>query len=74
MTSRLENAIKQLLPADLARVEHFAEALVHHANATNPQYLQLNWAGRIDSPHRSGLEAQEAAKQAWLDAIEQNLS
>ena len=73
MTTRLEQAIRQLPPEKVEEVTKFAESLAQHGQAQSPRFLSLDWAGRAADAypeHQSGVEAEDAAMQMMIESMD----
>lgn len=80
MTSRLENALRQLPPDQIEKVAEFAESLARrtHQPATaepKPKYLKLDWVGMAADAypeHASGVEAAHAVGDMIRESIDRS--
>ena len=72
MTDRLKDALQQLNDDDMEVLTRHAESLARARNEAASAALRSNWrfewVGALrDRPERSGVEAQQAAIQAWIE-------
>ncbi len=74
MTTRLEEAIKQLDAEAVEQVTALAEFLLRRSSAPSGRALKLDWVGCLrDAPEKSGVEAQNTANQMRLDLLEKGM-
>lgn len=71
MTKRLEEAIKKLTPQQEEMLATYAESMTELPPGIRPgDPPKMDWVGCLqDSPWRSGLEAQEAAKKLRIEML-----
>ena len=72
MTDRLKAALQQLNDDDMEVLTRHAESLARARNeaaSVDPgSNWKFNWVGALgDQPERSGVEAQQAAIEAWIE-------
>jgi len=72
MTDRLKAALQQLNDDDMEVLTRHAESLARARNEVASPALRSNWkfdwVGALrDRPEQSGVEAQQAAIEAWIE-------
>jgi hypothetical protein len=79
MSSKIEQAIRQLSPDKLRRLEQFAQQLIDEPEQQPgcPSHLQLDWIGKAADEypeHQSGVEAAHAALDMMRRALDRGAS
>ena len=78
MTKRLEDAIARLTPQQVDQLTQYVELLARLENPRgidSPAPAQMGWVGALkNGPHRSGPEAQEAAKHYRLFLLQRGMA
>jgi hypothetical protein len=76
MSSKIEQAIRQLSPDKLRRLEQYAQQLIDESEgAKGSDHLQLDWVGKAADAypeHQSGVDAAHAALEMMRRALERD--
>lgn len=77
MTKRLEDALKRLTPGQVEQITDYVEAFAGPLDSSSVKpgtEATMSWVGSLrGGPHRSGLEAQAAAKHYRLFLLERGM-